>query len=302
MSLLYFYVLCHIHFIIFTLQRYTIIPIWKNNLSITPKIGIFAEKSMIQFVNITEAEFLKKKLVYKHMSLENALRTLETRSLWFANPENWKDPFEKRFLNAKYISKGEEVAFNWKDRLFCTCVTQTISSEAFWHTYSQGEIGVEFRIDRAVLLDELKKHSSTYDIFIGKVEYMKTTDIKQELKKIPFNPPISVGVNTNEFASRLFLLKRNAFRYEDELRIILLKQNKTQEKGITLKYNCDNTKLIRRIILDPNLKEYTYKTLKEVFVSKYGLTPITKKDSTIYSRVIKSQLYASPKIATLKID
>ena len=97
---------------------------------------------MIQFVNMTEAEFLKKKLVYKHMSLENALRTLETQSLWFANPENWKDPFEKRFLNAKYISKGKEVAFNWKNRLFCTCVTQTISSEAFWHTYSQGEIGV----------------------------------------------------------------------------------------------------------------------------------------------------------------
>ena len=279
-----------------------IFPSRKKHFVNSQKVGIFAEKSMIQFVNITEAEFLKKKLVYKYMPLENALRTLETQSLWFTNPESWKDPFEKRFLNAKYISKGKEAAFNWKDRLFCTCVTQTISSEAFWHTYSQGEIGVEFRIDRAVLLDELKKHSSTYDIFIGKVEYMKTTDIKQELKKIPFNPPISVGVNTNEFASRLFLLKRNAFRYEDELRIILLKQNKTQEKGITLKYNCDNTKLIRRIILDPNLKEYTYKTLKEVFVSKYGFTPITKKDSTIYSRVIKSQLYTSPKIETLKID
>lgn len=131
---------------------------------------------------------------------------------------------------------------------------------------------------------------------------MKTTDIEQELKKNPFNPPISVGVNTNEFASRLFLLKRAAFSYEDELRIILLKQNKTQEKGITLKYNCNNTKLIRRIILDPDLKEHTYNTLKEVFVSKYGFTPISTKGATKYSRVIKSQLYASPKIATLKID
>lgn len=256
---------------------------------------------MIHFVNITEAEFLSKKLVYKHMSLENALRTLETQSLWFANPECWKDPFEKRFLNAKYISKGKEVVFSWKDRLFCTCVTQTISSEAFWLTYSQGDICVEFRFYRSVLLDELKKHSSDYDIFIGKVEYMNTTDIKKELHKIPFNPPITTAINSNDFASRLFLLKRTAFSYEDELRIILVKKNKTQEKGIALNYSCGNTDLIRQIVIDPNLKDYTYSMLKEVFVSKYGFVPIVSA-SKKSPRVIKSQLYAPPKVATLKID
>lgn len=56
---------------------------------------------MIRFVNITEEEFLDSKLLYKHMPLENALRTLKNKRLWFANPATWVDPFEKRFLEAK---------------------------------------------------------------------------------------------------------------------------------------------------------------------------------------------------------
>ena len=249
---------------------------------------------MIRFVNITESDFLKKKLVYKHMSLENALKTLKTQSLWFSNPEKWKDPYEKRFLNAKYTSKGNEVSFLWKERLFCTCVTQTVSSEAYWNTYSHGDIGVEFRIDREVLLNELEKYSSKYKIFIGKVEYMKTKDIKKdELKKIPFDPPITDAVNTNEFAARLLLLKREAFHYEDEIRILLLKKNKSNGEGLALKYSCENTDLFKYILLDPNLKDYTYDVLKDVFISKYGFAQ---------SRVFRSHLYDPTEVDTIKID
>ena len=78
---------------------------------------------MIQFVNITKEEFLQSKLLYKHLPLENALRTLKDKSLWFANPMTWKDPFERRFLEAKYMLNGEEKNFTWKGKVFCTCMT-----------------------------------------------------------------------------------------------------------------------------------------------------------------------------------
>ena len=61
---------------------------------------------MLRFVNITEADFLSSKLLYKHMPLENVLRTLKNKTLWFANPATWTDPFEKRFLEAKYTKGG----------------------------------------------------------------------------------------------------------------------------------------------------------------------------------------------------
>ena len=258
---------------------------------------------MVHFVNITEEEFLNQKILYKHLSLENALRTLKDKSLWFANPATWKDPFEKRFLEAKYTRNGAEVKFKWKDRVFCTCLTQTITSEAFWNTYSCNEIGIELRLYRKTLLEELSRYDDTYKIFIGKVEYLKTDEIKRGLRNIPFNRTIPQGenLNTDDFAARLFLLKRIAFSYEDEIRIIIVKENATLAKGLNISYNCENTDLVQRIILDPNIGDYTFNILKSLFVKEYGFTQI-EKDGKMYNRVLRSQLYSKQPQVSLKLD
>lgn len=258
---------------------------------------------MIRFVNITQDEFLKHRILYKHLPLENALRTLKDKSLWFANPATWKDPFEKRFLEAKYMMKDSEVKFRWKGRVFCTCLTQTITSEAFWNTYSRNEIGIELRLYRKALLEELARYEDIYKIFIGKVEYLKTDEIKRGLRSIPFNPPVRKGenLNTDDFAARLFLLKRTAFSYEDEIRIIIVKENTTKETGINFSYNCENTNLIQRIIVDPRVGDYTYNMLKELFVNTYGFSPL-EKDGKMRNRVLRSQLYSKQPQVTLKLD
>lgn len=261
---------------------------------------------MVQFLNITKEEFLSSKLLYKHLSLENALRTLENKSFWFANPSTWKDPFEKRFLEAKYIRDGKErdgkeVNFTWKGKLFCTCLTQTISSEAYWNTYTKGNIGIEMRISRKALLQELEKYKSSFKIFIGKVEYKKTADITKRLSKIPFNPPVGESINSDTFAARLFLLKRIAYSYENEIRIILVKKDVVKGKGIGIHYSCENFDIIRQIVLDPNIGDYTYKMLYNLFADKYGFSPLAKGCKE-QKRVLRSQLYAKQKQAVLVID
>lgn len=259
--------------------------------------------TMIQFVNITEKEFLKHKLLYKHMPLENALRSLNEKYFWFANPSSWKDPFEKRFLEAKYIMNGKEVNFNWKNKVFCTCLTQTLTSEAYWNIYKHNNIGIEFRIYRKKLLEELKNLDGTYKIFIGRAEYLKTSEIKRDLREIPFSPPIAanIKINSDTFASRLFLLKRIAFKYEDEIRIIIVKKNPTKEVGIKVNYKCNNTDIIHQIVLDPNLGENTSLMLKKVLADEYGFIPIVGKDNETH-RVLQSQLYARQSVAELHID
>ena len=258
---------------------------------------------MITFVNITKEEFLRHKVLYKHMSLENALRSLNEKYLWFANPSMWKDPFEKRFLEARYIKNGKEVSFNWRGKVFCTCLTQTKTSEAYWNIYKQNSIGIEFLIYREKLLDELMKYDGSYKIFIGRAEYLKTADIKKELRDIPFEPAIAPDekINSDTFASRLFLLKRIAFKYEDEIRIIMVKKTATKESGIKINYDCNNTDLIHQIVLDPNIGENTSAMLKKVFVGEYGFTPFKGKIKDT-SRVLQSQLYAKQSVAELYID
>lgn len=258
---------------------------------------------MLHFVNITEEEFLKQKLLYKYMPLENALRTLKDKSFWFANPETWKDPFERRFLEAKYTRNGNEVNFKWKGKVFCTCMTQTITSEAYWNTYSRDCIGIELRIYKEQLLEELARYDNTYKIFIGKAEYLKTGEICKELRDIPFNPPISKGenLNTDKFAARLFLLKRKAYSYEDEIRIIIVKGNATKEDGIGINYKCENTDLIQRIVIDPRQGDYTVDMLKKIFINEYGFSSTIRNEKP-FNRVLHSQLYAKQKRALLRID
>ena len=131
----------------------------------------------IKFLNITKDNFFSTKLLHKYMPLEYALKTLAERKLWFANPVTWKDPFEKRFIEAEYENgKNGSREFPWKNRVFCICMTQTMTSEAYWNTYNRQQIGIEFRIDKRQMYEELLNVRNEYDIYIGRVEYMKTSD------------------------------------------------------------------------------------------------------------------------------
>lgn len=248
----------------------------------------------IKFLNITKEEFLSTQLLHRYMPLEYALKMLNNKQLWFSNPITWKDPFEKRFIEARYNDNGKETDFLWKDQVFCICMTQTLTSEAYWNTYTCQQIGIEFRIEKNKLLDELRRYTQQYDIYIGKVEYMRIADIKRELSKIPFKAPVP-KVKSSEWYARLLLLKRIAYRYEDEIRIIIVKKNKTKELGINLDYQCENTELIRSILLDPSIGKNTTDLLKEVFEDKYGFTYLFNSNGHRQSRVLKSQLYAEQK-------
>lgn len=260
----------------------------------------------IQFINITKEEFLSKGRLYKFMPLENALRTLSSRELWFANPSTWKDPFEKRFLDAEYVDiNEEEKSIPYGKRTYCMCVTQTPASEAYWNTYSREQIGIKLLFFRDELLKQLEAYTDLYDIYIGKVEYMQTPDIlKKKISEIPLSTPIPTS--TKELYVRLLLLKRIAYKYEDEIRIILIKKRAgTGDKpdGVGLKYNCESQSLISNIVLDPSIMQYTTELLKDTFITKYGFGPIVYPETgKIRNRVVKSTLYTSRAQETLTWD
>lgn len=246
----------------------------------------------IVFLNVDEAEFrTDKKPLHKHMSLENALSTLNDQKLWFANPTIWKDPFESRFIQADYDNGGTLMRFPWEGRVYCACFTETAASEAYWFPYSQSQMGIEFKINRSELFNQLELLNG-YDIYIGKVEYMKTSSIKGSISSIPFQAPYP-DVGSNEFWARLLLLKRNAFKYEDEVRVILVKNSNdgNHPKGKSVKFKCENTTLIESVVLDPNIEKNTEKLLKDVFRNTYKFIDIKDVKGKTHHRVVKSQLY-----------
>jgi len=238
----------------------------------------------IKYVNTTKEEFLSKKLLFKYMPLEFALGTIKEKYLWLCNPIIWKDPFEKWFIEAKYQVNNKEEDFPLKCKLFCSCITQTRTSEAHWNNYSKGQIGISFIINREELVKVLETHTKQYDVYIGKVKYIKTNDFKKKISKIPGIGTIQpVILSNHELLIKLLLLKRIAFTYEDEIRIIVVKKNKTKENGIKLPYTIQPSDLIEGITIDPNVGENVEVMLKDLFKNQYG-----------FSKVYKSQLYSMP--------
>lgn len=236
----------------------------------------------VKFINISEAEFLSKKLLYKYMPLEFALGSIKERYLWLCNPTIWKDPFEKRFIDAKYIEGSKEKPYPIKGQLFCMCMTQTPTSEAHWNTYSNGQIGISLKIKREQLLNILENHTADYDIYIGKVNYLKTSDIKKKLSEIEtVNNIRPLNISNRKLQIQLLLLKRIAFKYENEIRILAVKKHKTKENGIKLSYYTNPNELIDTITIDPNVGSNVESALKKLFKEEYK-----------FKRVFKSQLYS----------
>ena len=252
---------------------------------------------MIKFVNITEKEFLSSKRLYKHMPLELALKTIEDKAFWFSDLREWEDPFEKRFLEATYTKGGKNVSFRWKDRVYCTCLSMTDSSEAYWKVYSQNQICVELRINRKELLDELRKLTE-FEVYIGKVEYMRTKKIRLPLKMIPFNPPFVGSYFSDEFMARLFMLKRDAFSYEDEMRILLVAKAKSKRKGVSVNYSCPSTEIINQILIDPRVGDHTADFIKKGLKDYYGFD----KTKLGNPKVLKSQLLTKQNKVTISLD
>lgn len=220
--------------------------------------------------------------VNKFLPLERALNLLNSQAIWFANPETWPDPYEKRFICAKYGT----APFAWKGRVFCTCFTDNATSEASWNAYSKGEICIKLTFNRNELLNVLDTYSANNphkQVYFDSVEYMQTKNIQKPLTKIPFSPALSPAatIRSMEMKARLLMLKRKAFEYENEFRAVVVKEKATKEKGILIPIPNINL-LVSRITIGPTVQDDTYKMLCDLFINKYHFTA---------NQIERSQLY-----------
>lgn len=237
------------------------------------------------------------------MSLVYALDSLRNRCLRFSNPIKWVDPFEKMFISAKYISNKQELAHPWLNKVFCCCFTQRAQSQAFWEIYCKNSDGVQFCISPQQLYDEICNSFKGYKIYIGKVEYLETKQIEGNIHTIPFSSPIpKVDLNNDEFLARLLLLKRNAFMFEEEIRVIVVEDHlqgsavqPKEDECRYLKYCCHHTDIFKSLLLDPRLSDTSFNTLKTIFEQDYGFAnagnnqPRVRR-SRLYSREIRKSI------------
>lgn len=207
----------------------------------------------------------ESKYLYKTMPLENALKTIR-KGLWFAKPSTWTDPFEKRFYSAKIFRMGKTPINNpIKDRFLCCCMTSIGQSEAHWNTYSREQIGIQFQFYREKLYSFLCALPTKYQIFIGYAQYQKKDEIKAPITQNSFLSQ-SFNHKKNEDLAKLLLLKRRAFKYEEEIRFIIAngKREEYKQAGIAINSPQKNfLDTIYAIKISPNCPKETAALLKE---------------------------------------
>lgn len=226
---------------------------------------------------LNEEEFLKLNL-RRVIPFSRFLRQLNTvPSLWFSNPEIWNDPYEARFLQTKYeIANNTEIDCPLKNRVFgCCFTTKSVSYEPDWLLYATNDKSIRIRYSNKQILKYLRQHAEqkSCDIYIGKVSYHSLTDIEKP-DLLDVTPKTEILSQKN--LVRLLFLKRSAYKFEEELRILIVykvPQNNTE--GISIDFSIeDRNALFRDLMLGPTFSLEEQKLWKMVLTELLN-NPIT---------------------------
>ena len=240
----------------------------------------------INYLNVTP-NYLPNHL-FKYMKFEHAIDSIKNGTLWFANPEEWRDPYESYFMDNAYDKAKEPFDFPLeKGKLYACCFSTTPNSEAQWKAYTTG-IGIKCQIPTVEFLNELDMLSSDYDVYIGKVVYLKTATLQQ--------PDVPAILNASGFpttpcdkirALLLMLCKRIAFQYEAEIRVFLIpkKEENYSKKGIKVNVGLKN--IAKRYTISPTDRN-VQEVVKEGLKSQLGISNVCC--STLYDSATNNVL------------
>lgn len=207
--------------------------------------------------------------LYRIMDFHRAVQIFETRSLFFAHPSAWEDPYEVRLQHKK------------SDAIFAQCWCQSGISDAMWRIYSPHGIGVRISTTQEKLEEQGKvwAESQGFHWRGEEVEYEEQRKLKDRLDAIKRD--LSADFQIERAADALFL-KRESFEHEDEWRAVITcagGKKRAQRKGIVVPV--DPHALIDNILLDPRAPEELTDALGHYFTAKLGYAGVVKR-SVLY--------------------
>ena len=192
--------------------------------------------------------------VYKYMTIEAFLISLYAKTWRFFEPNKWNDKYEQRFYCAKYQIPDAEHA---TPQLFATCVTRKQNSEAAWKVYSHGQGLGSHCVQLELDIDELRAELRNNGLGIAEmpVEYKEENYILDLHKKDKSKDYAKyfTSFSFDKFL-KLLTLKRDAYSYEQEIRIFAIPKdyaqrslgNTSQCKDLAI----DWSKVIRKVRID----------------------------------------------------
>ena len=238
-------------------------------------------------ISISKEEMRYTK-VFKYMTLEAFLTSLYCGTWRFFEPSKWNDKFEQRFYCANY--KIPSAKYN-TPQLFATCVTRVKNSEAAWKVYSNGQgLGahcLQLELDIVELRKQLRASGLHFE---EKLIVYKPESVIMNLhkKRTPYYKKYFTSFTLDSFLN-LLSLKRDAYTYEQELRLFVIPANggnrnnckKAQHQDLKI----DWKNVISKVRIDKNCSDAELVSIQRACIS-VGIKPIIKNYTFIGNIVL----------------
>ncbi len=237
-----------------------------------------------QFLNFKSTELDKP--IYKVLKFDYLVEMFQNNLNTLLNPSIWDDPYENLFMDSTIeFVNGLSLKSELCKSMFCQSWSFTKESDAMWRIYSPDNNSVKISSTPRKLLKSLTEiDENSNKVFIGKVKYLKSIDLKSlylnNSKKWLFE---ELGIGN----AKSLIYKRFPFKHENEVRLIYNTFINAEKK--ILKYPIIPNNLIDNIVFDPRLKYSEFSKRKD-YIKELGYN----------KTIIKSNLYKMPNYNIIK--
>lgn len=238
--------------------------------------------------NINDSDHL-----FRYMSLAQFISIIENQKLYLKKVKLWDDPWEAPDDQLPLMGKGGNPIFTESLLASSTvgqCWTCEKDSDAMWRIYSPDCQGVmiETVVKNFTFIENLR-HAS-----LAKVIYYNKSNYIEKRYEIANN-------HSYTFAGDM-ALKREAFKHENEVRLLVCLQDYHELGDIweipVVGFNIDPKQFITSITFDPRAEDWFVETMKKYCMSKQLNCPTEK--STLYTKDLFESTSIIRKYETVK--
>lgn len=237
-------------------------------------------------INLTENSLFLDEKIYRIIPMKRFYELFDNQENVLVRPRLWEDPFENRVMTSIFEGyNGSRIDIGFKNNYYAQCWSHTSISDAMWRIYSSETKTDGIRIRTSVgkllksLVDSTGSNFADISCFIGKVEYLTDIGFENKCKELLEN----IFDSTNQSQTKSLLLKRFAFKHEDEVRLIYSPPNDRVVDDNIYKYNIFPNSLIEQVMLHPMLTSKEAERWKKRISNELGYPIKNIKHSLLYT-------------------
>lgn len=259
------------------MKRETFLP--KDLVSMA---NAYIDAGELSYFNQNSIDIEWDQSLYHILPFKYLYAQLKNGKVCFKQPDSWSDPFEgalcKTIFNQK-ISEDitiQHVFSPLKSDISAQCWSLRQESWALWgeiKSQSCRNCPVQIKTTAGKLLLEYKKKlERDASVYLGRIRYYPEKEFKEELGKIVRQ--FRSSPSQKKLLILSFLMKRDAFDYEHEVRLIRL--GPSTSKGEKILVSCNLKDVIDQIVVHPSCTDKTMRMIERMLRNVGYTAEVTK--------------------------